>query len=330
MKALDDTANVLSRVAERMYWLGRYLERADATGRLIEVNANLLMDLPARLPLGWQPLIDITGAGALFKELHGADDGTREADVYRFMATDARNPGSIVNSLALARDNARNVRETMPRVTFEYINELSMYARSALPKATSRVRRSEALGGISRRIQQLEGFLSQNMLHDANWELLRLGNYVERADMTTRIVDLRTADLFAAQHELAPFEHVQWRSILRSAFAMQSYNAAVRRPVSASRALAFLFKDERLPRSYLRCLQAVQRSLVALPRHEQALAVCGRAMRTLEQTDVRALGQPDAASDLHTFIVRCQGELVDLHAAILQTYFDFRRPASER
>ncbi len=320
------TANVLSRVAERMYWLGRYLERADATGRLIEVNANLLMDLPVRLPLGWQALVNITGAEPLFRELYGNDDQAREPDVCLFLAADVRNPSSIVNSLAMARENARNVRETMPRITFEYINDLSMFAKSALPRATSRVRRSEALAGISRRIQQLEGFLSQNMLHDANWELMRLGNYIERADMTTRIVDVRTTDLFAAHHDLEPFEHIQWRSILRSAYAMQSYNAAVREPVSAVRALAFLFKDPRLPRSYLRCLQAVHRSLAALPRHEQPLAACQEAMRTLEETDVRSLGNPDATPDLHRFIDHCQVQLGKLHVAITQTYFDFRPP----
>ena len=318
------TANVLSRVAERMYWLGRYLERADSTGRLIEVNANLLMDLPIRLPLGWQALIRITGAEPLFRELYGTNDDAREADACRFLAADGRNPSSIVNSLAMARENARNVRETMPRITFEYINELSLFARSELPRATSRVRRSEALAGISRRIQQLEGFLSQNMLHDANWELMRLGNYIERADMTTRIVDVRTTDLFAAHHDLEPFEQVQWRSILRSAYAMQSYNAAVREPVSAPRALAFLFEDPRLPRSYLRCLQAVQRSLLALPRHEQALAACQQAMRALAATNVAGLGKAGAAPDLHRFIDDCQVQLGNLHFAIMETYFDFR------
>ena len=280
------------------------------------------MDLPVRLPLGWQPLIDITGAEPLFRELYGVDNGVREADVCRFMATDVRNPGSIVNSLAMARDNACNVRETMPRITFEYINDLTSFARSALPRATSRVRRREALDGISRRIQQLEGFLSQNMLHDANWEFMRLGNYIERADMTTRIVDVRTTDLFAAHHDLEPFEHIQWRSILRSAYAMQSYNAAVRQPVSAPRALAFLFTDERLPRSYLRCLQAVRRSLLALPRHEQSLDACAQAMHTLEKTDVRDLGRAGGSADLHRFIDDCQLQLGDLHLAILQTYFD--------
>ena len=320
-------STVLSQVAERTYWLGRYLERADATARLVAVNGSLLMDLPGREALGWQPLVDITGATALFAALYGPEASERQ--VCRFMTTDTRNPGSLVSSLTGVRENARNIRQAMPRVTFEYINELHLFARSALAAASSRLRRAEALEGISRRIQQLEGFLSQNMLHDAHWDLLRLGNYVERADMTTRIIDMRTADLFASHHDLVPFEDIQWRSILRASFAMQSYNAAVREPVVASRALDFLFKDRRLPRSYLRCLQGARRSLLALPRHAEALELCDRAIRLIKSTDVARLGEDGAPGGtgrggaLTAFVDRCQRQIAALHDAVARTYFDY-------
>ena len=313
---------VLSRVAERAYWLGRYLERADATARLITVNGNLLMDLPARLPLGWQPLIDITGAGELFEELYGPNAPAAERQVCRFMTTDTRNPGAIVNSLAGLRANARNIRETMPQITFEYINDLHLFARSALGTTPSRSRRALALEGISRRIQQLEGFLSQNMLHDAHWDLLRLGNHIERADMTTRIIDVRSANLFVDGFDLAPFEDIQWRSILRSSFAMQSYNISVRGPVTSSRALDFLFRNERLPRSYMRCLEGVRRSLRELPRHEEPMAACEAAVAAIVATDVGRLGEAAKSAELSAFIDRCQVQLANLHQAVVGTYFE--------
>ena len=313
--------SVLSRVAEYTYWLGRYLERGDATGRLVRVNASLLLDLRGREPLGWRPLIAITGAEALFETLYGNGEPS-ERDVCRFLISDGRNPGAIINSLAGARENARNIRETMPSVTFEYINELYLHARATLPGATSRTRRADALEGISRRVQQLEGFLSQNMLHDTHWEILRLGNFVERADMTTRVIDVRSADLFAGRHhDLEPFEDIQWRSVLRSAFAMQSYNASVRGPVTAPRALEFLFKDERLPRSYLRCLRAVRRSLLALPRRQRPLRLCASAIRVLEQTNLGRLAEAGRNAELHAFIDRCQVQLAQLHDAIASAYF---------
>ena len=317
------TGGVLSRVAERTYWLGRYLERGDATGRLVTVNANLLMDLPVRVALGWRPLIAITGSEDVFEALYGGGQAATERAVCRFLTADARNPGAIIRSLAAARENARNIRERMPSITFEYINELYIFARSALPAATSRTRRRDALEGISRRVQQLEGFLSQNMLHDAHWEILRLGNHVERADMTTRIIDVRSADLFASRHALAPFADIQWRSVLRSAFAMQSYNASVRGPVTAPRALEFLFKDERLPRSYLRCLRSVRRSLLALPRRRHPARLCNAAIEMIETTDVARMGEPEQAPALHDFIDQCQLRLGELHQAIDSAYFDY-------
>lgn len=317
------SGGVLSRVAERTYWLGRYLERGDATGRLVTVNANLLMDLPVRVALGWRPLIAITGSEDVFEALYGGGQAATERAVCRFLTADARNPGAIIRSLAAARENARNIRERMPSITFEYINELYLFARSALPAATSRTRRRDALEGISSRVQQLEGFLSQNMLHDAHWEILRLGNHVERADMTTRIIDVRSADLFASRHALVPFADIQWRSVLRSAFAMQSYNASVRGPVTAPRALEFLFKDERLPRSYLRCLRSVRRSLLALPRRREPVRLCNAAIDMIETTDVGHLGEPDQAAALHDFIDQCQLRLGGLHAAIDSAYFDY-------
>ncbi|MYD96726.1 MAG: alpha-E domain-containing protein [Gammaproteobacteria bacterium] len=314
------SVNVLSRVAERVYWLGRYLERAESTARLVTVNANLIMDLPVRLPLGWRPLIDITGSGDLFESLYGKGHAT-ERNVCRFLATDTRNPGSIINSIIGVRDNARTVRENMPRITFEYINELYLFARSALVPGQSRSRRGDALTRISRLAQQLEGFLSQNMLHDAHWELMRLGNFIERADMTTRIIDVRTVDLIAGGHELLPFQDIQWRSVLRSFYAMQSYHASVREPVDPPLVLEFLFKDERLPRSYLRCLNSVRRSLRELPRNGAAVDACDAALSALKETDVKHLGGLEHSADLHAFINACQIRLGKLHGAIAETYF---------
>lgn len=322
-------ATVLARTAGRVYWLGRYLERADATARLMAVNAHLLMDLPMRLPLGWRPLIDITGSAPLFDRLHGPDGQATERNVCHFLATDSRNPGALLNCIARVRDNARHVRETMPRTTFEYINDLSAFARAHLAAGQSRSSRAEALDGISRRTQQLEGFLSQNMLHDAHWDILRLGNYIERADMTTRIIDVRTADLFASRHDLEPFQHIQWRSVLRSFSAMQAYHAAVGEAVEPAPVLEFLFRDARLPRSYLRCLHGISRSLRSLPRSERAADACREAVRALEAADVKALGGPDSRGALHGFIDQCQIRLGTLHAAIAATYFDWESSESE-
>lgn len=307
----------LSRVAERIYWVGRFIERAENTARLIMVNANLLMDLPVRLPLGWRPLMDIMGSSELFDALY---DDARERNVVRFLASDTHNPSSIVSSITNARDNARTVRDTMPRITFEYINELHLYAKSELAGHLSRTRRGEVLDGITRRVQQLEGFLSGNMVHDEKWQFLRLGNHLERADMTTRIIDVRSRDLLLDAQDLVPFEHIQWRSVLRSLYAMQSYFASTQEPIEQPTVLDFLFKNDGLPRSYARCLHALRNGLRSLPRSDRPLRSCNRMIRHLSHVDLREL----EGESLHRFIDDCQLQLGALHDEIDKTYFHFR------
>ena len=311
----------LSRVAERIYWMGRYIERAESTARLIAVHADLLMDLPVRRALDWRVLMDITGSNALFATLH---DATTERNVVRYLASDPRNPSSILSSIANAMENMRTVRDTMPRVTFEYVNDLHLFARSGLQGPLSRSRRVEVLEGIARRVQQLEGFLSSNMTHDDKWQFLRLGNHIERADMTTRIIDVRSGAGSADE----PFEPIQWRGVLRSLYALQSYQAIMQAPVEGPAVLEFLFQYEDQPRSYASCLNSLMFGLRRLPRSETPLRVCNAMIRHVQEADVRDL----EGAGLHDFVDGCQVQLGDLHDAIASTYFHYvpRVPARAR
>ncbi len=314
-------SRTLSSTAKRNYWLGRYLERAENTARIVRVNANLLIDLPVRLPLGWQPLVDITGADDLFADIY---EDPSETHVVHFLLSDLRNPGSLFNSLSSAKDNARTLRGILSREVFEYVNELQLYAKQTLSEPLSRTRRVEGLSRVMERIRQIDGFLSGNMLHDANWNFLRIGNFIERADMLTRIVDVRSSDLFAEQAGLEPFQDIQWRSILRSLSAMQSYNITHQGPMSDAAVLGFLFKHQDLPRSYVRCLNQMRNSLKSLPRNEKPLRSVNRMRRNIASEDVSELH----GTTLHAFIDHCQHEIAQLHDTIDKTYFDFkpRRP----
>ena len=127
-------SRTLSSTAKRSYWLGRYLERAENTARIVSVNANLLIDLPVRLPLGWQPLVDITGADDLFADIY---EDPSETHVVHFLLSDLRNPGSLFNSLSSAKDNARTLRGILSREVFEYVNELQLYAKQTLSEPRS-------------------------------------------------------------------------------------------------------------------------------------------------------------------------------------------------
>lgn len=316
----------LSSTAERIYWLGRYLERSETTARLVIVHANLLIDMPKRLPLGWRPLVEITGSASEFAERY---DEMNEKTVCRFLINDARSAGSLLNSLSWARENARTVRGFMPLRAFEYFNEIYLLAREKLTEPLSRSRRLQGLTEIVEHIQRIDGFMSANMLHDAHWNFLRIGQFIERADMTTRTIDVATGTFWEGAIDLEPFADVQWRSVLRSLYALQSYNTSVGEPISQGPVIDFLLNDSRLPRSVDYGLTSIRNNLRSLPRHERPLRAINRIRRSVAQTEVRKL----SAADLNRFLDECQIQISELHDEIRKTYFDFkprRRPSKQR
>jgi uncharacterized alpha-E superfamily protein len=311
------TAHTLSSTAQRSYWLGRYLERSETTARLVTVHANLLIDLPRRMPLGWRPLVAITGSAGLYDELYGE---TNERNVCRFLVNDQRNPGSLLNSLGWARENARTLRGIIPRPAFEYVNDACLFAREHLTEPLSRTRRVSGLTRVAELAQQVDGFMSANMLHDAHWNFLRIGQFVERADMTTRLIDVGTGTFWDSAAELEPFADIQWRSVLRSLYALQSYYTTVAEPISQGPVIDFLLCDHRLPRSVTYCLNSVRHNLRALPRHDRPLTAVNRMRRELNQTRAREM----SAAELSEYLDRCQVRLGRVHDQINRTYFDFR------
>ncbi len=314
--------HTLASTADRIYWLGRYLERAESSARLIDVHANLLMDLPLKSKTSkdtanWQTLIDIWRCKDQFQQIHKS---ATEQNVIRFLTTETNYPGSLVNSLNSARENARTARGAMPRETFEYINDLYLYAKQHLVGSLSRSRRVETLAGVIRRIQQLDGFLSANMLHDYGWMFLRLGNHIERADTTTRIIDVQTSTVGRADEMSPELEQLTWISLLKSLHAMQGFNAQTEVAVERSPALKFLFQSPLLPRSLTRCVTAVKHSLRALPRHTRPMRSCNRLLRQLRNTEAGELSDPE----LHLYIDEIQLGLATLHKDLNRIYFQAR------
>lgn len=318
------TDRILSSTALRTYWLGRYLERAGSTARLVSVNANLLIDLPVRLSLGWLPLINILSQQDDYKELFGeaetqakASLDANEKNVVRFLLSEQRNPGSLLNALGYARENARTLRGSFPRGAYEHINETYLFAKDTLQEPISRSRRHAGLQRIIEHLDQINGFLSSNMLHNASWQFFRLGNFIERADMTTRLIDLRTTNLFENDSDLEPFAIIQWRSVLNSLDSMQSYTISMQNPVNQEDVLEFLLKDDDLPRSFMRCLNTIRNCLRQLPNNAEPLELINNMRRQLQRARVRNLKD----EQLHKYVDSRQKQLLNLHAKITKQYF---------
>ncbi len=306
---------MLSRVAETMYWLGRQVERAENAARVVAVNANLLLDLPKGIAPGWRPLVDISGDNALFEEHYKDYD---ERHVVRFLLGDERNAGAVLSALAAARENCRTIRDIVPREGWEQINELYLYARDGLGSGLTKGGRHAYLSHVILGCQTISGLLSGTMLHDQGYDFLRLGRHLERADMTTRIVDVRSAGLLpAGTTELRPYLTIQWVSVLKSMTGYQMYRRSEQVRVQRGPVLHFLFKDPAFPRAVAHCCERMRASLEGLPRNEAALRVAGRLSRKLAGTEVQRLTQ----AELHQYVDDLQQDIGDLHTEVAHTWF---------
>ncbi|HEY5720298.1 MAG TPA: alpha-E domain-containing protein, partial [Gammaproteobacteria bacterium] len=246
---------MLSRVAENLYWMARYIERAENTARLVGVNANLLLDLPRGIAPGWEPLIEITGSAGLFRERYAEPS---ERNVVRFLIADMDNPGAILASLRAARENCRTIRDIVPREVWELLNELYLYARDEVNVGLTKKGRHAYLKQVILSVQTLTGLLVGTMNHDAGYQFMRIGRNLERADMTTRIIDVRSASLLDdAPVELRPFENIQWVSVLKSLTGYQMYRRSMQASVRQGDVRRFLFQHGEFPRSVLHTLGAV-------------------------------------------------------------------------
>jgi uncharacterized alpha-E superfamily protein len=306
---------MLSRVANNIYWMARYVERSENTARLINVNTNLLYDLPKRIRLGWEPIIDITGSRSIYYDLYEEAD---ERSVIRFIAIDTKNPASILSSLVLARENARTIRDIIPREAWEQVNQLYLSAKNDAQSILTHRHRYDCLRRIITGAQTLTGLLAGTMTHDEGYEFLRMGRNLERGDMTTRIIDVRTASLLPELSEdLTPFENIQWMSVLKSLTAYQMYRREMRLRVGRAYVLKFLLQERRFPRSLYHTLCEVESCLQSLPHNEKPLKVLGQLQRKVQRTKPHALVQ----EELHTYIDKLQLGLNKIHKQIQTSYF---------
>src|SRR3982750_4488571 len=175
---------MLARVVENVYWLARYLERAENTARIIGVNTNLLLDLPGGIAPGWLPLVDISGNRAEFDARGTKGD---ERDVVHFLIAEKDNPGSICSSLHSARENARTLREILPIEAWELLNEFIGDCTRNVDGAINKRTRFEFLKRIVISLQTIAGMLDGTMNRNDAHTFSQLGRNLERADMTSRI-----------------------------------------------------------------------------------------------------------------------------------------------
>ena len=306
---------MLSRVAERIYWIARYIERAENSARLVDAYTNQILDLPRDADPGWRQLVDIMGEAETFDQHY---DIYNEHNTLRFLLADNFSPSSILTSVSLARENLRTTRELLPTEAWLHCNELYLQVRQNARHGVSRRGRYPFLKDVIFRCQQLTGLLIGSLSHDVAYDLMRLGRTLERADMTTRIVDSAIFILMPDRQSPRQYDNLLWMNVLRSTSGDQMYRQHVCSRFTGTAVVKFLLQDQYFPRAVARAVAVAETSLRNLPRNATSLRRIQKLRKRIETADIDAM----SLADMHAFIDALQLAFNQMHDEIFRTWFN--------
>ncbi|PLW81811.1 alpha-E domain-containing protein [Kineobactrum sediminis] len=310
---------MLSRVADRLYWMARYLERAEDTARLLAAYNHLIMDIPRGSDLGWDVLIRILDADTAFFRSYRVGN---EQNVLKFLIAEQDNVSSIPFAVRCARENVRTTRDVLPEETWEQINELYLYTEEMAEKSVGRRNRRAFLEEVVNRCQLINGMLATTLPRDHAYRFLRLGHLLERSDMTTRLIDVGVAEILSRDGVDSAIEPLLWGSLLQALSAFGSYRRMIGPLIEADLVVEFMFREAILPRSVAYCLSEIRGELKPLNNHGPALRVLDRSRRKLARLDAGAMSR----EQLHQYIDDFQALLSELHRQITATWFNPHTP----
>ena len=310
---------MLSRVADSLYWINRYVERAENISRFVEVSEAMALDCPPGSAEPWLPLIDASGDRDLFDQLY---PGGGPNQVVEFLVRADANPNSIVNCIAFARENARQIRDVVTTEMWEQINDLywTLLENDSFWTQPPQEQQRE----IRRGCQLFYGITDATLSRDLSWQFSRLGRLIERADKTTRILDVKYFLLLPSPEEVGGvLDELQWISLLRSAGAYQMFRQSQMGIISPKAVASFLLLDPAFPRSVRYCLDRIHETLLLVAGRsvpgapDELERLSGLTLARWSYTHIDAL----VAGGLHEAIDALQTDLNNLHELIHDRYF---------
>jgi uncharacterized alpha-E superfamily protein len=305
--------------------MSRYVERAENVARFIEVNFQLTLDAPALSDEQWSPLVSTSGDHEDFAERYGL--ASRE-NVLKFLTFDTRNPNSILSCLRAARENARTVREIISSEMWLHLNKFYLMMTSAAQAARSPEPSQELLAEVRLASHLFTGITDATMTHGEAWHFCRLGRKLERADKTSRILDVKYYILLRSVEDVGtPIDDIQWAAVLRSASAFEMYRKQHGR-ISPRGVVEFLILDREFPRAIQFCLLAARDSLYAIS------STAPGTFRYLPEkllgqlcADLSYAGVDDIISHgLHEYLDELQTQMNRLGVGIHEMFFALKKP----
>jgi uncharacterized alpha-E superfamily protein len=315
---------MLSRVAESIYWTSRYIERAENVARIVDVNFKLMLDLPVGSAQQWQPVVDTTGDSKVFAARYGK---ATEENVIRFLTFDAESENSIVSCLRKARENARSVREVISSEMWEQVNRFYLMVSAAdAARKGSLSDPHEFFASVKTASQLFSAVSDSTMTHGEGWHFHRLGRDLERADKTSRILDVKYFFLLPTVSDVGTtVDDLQWAAVLRSASAFEMYRKKHGR-ISPEAVVEFLLHDSQFPRAIHYCLQSARESVHAISGtapgmfRNPAERLLGELCSELAYSQVDEI----VARGLHEYLDALQTRMNGVGNGIYETFFAAR------
>jgi uncharacterized alpha-E superfamily protein len=314
---------MLSRVADSIYWLNRYIERAENIARFADVNFNLILDSPSGITQQWFPLVQTTGDTPYFQEKYGQPTAD---NVIHFLTFDRAYSNSIISCLQSARENARSVREIISSEMWEEINSFYMMVRDAANQQNLS-NLADFFAEVKMKGHLFAGVMDATMTHNEGWHFGYMGRLLERADKTSRILDVKYFILLPSVNDVGtPLDEIQWMSLLKSASAYEMYRKRKQHRITPMGVAEFLILDREFPRSIHFCLLQAERSL-----HEITGTPAGTWCNPVERVLGRLRSELDYITiedifntGLHEFMDHLQQQVNSVGKSIFETYFDLQ------
>lgn len=318
---------LLSRYAECLFWLARYVERAENLARILDVNETFLRD--SQGGQNWLSVLQLYGDEARFRELHGA---ATARSVLRFYVTDAANPTSIASAIRMARENARALRPLISNEMWTQINVLHNRFAALGEDALAAGDRARLFAQVKEACQTHVGVLEGTFYRGQGWYFCRMGRCIERADQTTRLLDIKYHVLLPNPTDVgSPLDVSQWNALLRSAAGYQAFRQSHPEGISPARVAGFLLLDDRFPRSVALCVREAGALLSGLHlRHglrggTDAAEELDRLRALLAELPIREI----LDRGLHEFLDMIQRQLIAVTDDLAATFFGHRARQSQ-
>lgn len=317
---------MLSRVANSIYWMNRYIERAENHARFIGVTFNLILDMPKYEKAQWEPMLYATGDYDAFKKLYPQSN---RSNILRFMSFDDRNPNAILSCIHRARENARSIRECISKEMWEHINQVYHRCKEASRREKWKIDDwQDFYNQVKVDSQLYYGIVDSTFTRNEGYQFSRLGRYLERADKTSRFVDVKYFILLPDVHEVGSnLDVLQWSAVLKSVSAYNMYRQNYL-TINPAQIVEYLMLDRYFPRSLFYCLKEVEEAIIQITGHQSkrhpAVRIIGKLRSDMEFNDINDIFKVGLHESLDIF----QQHLNKVGDVIHESYFAIK-PESE-